>query len=96
MAWTPTLDGDGGASDNQQHAKVIRPLADLEREAILDAVECCGAEEAARRLGIGTSTLYRKLLLYRAALAPQSHDAKTFITIPLENMRASWKSIREC
>jgi hypothetical protein len=88
MAWTPTLDCDGSASGNLQHAKVIRPLADLEREAILEAVECCGAEHAAKLLGIGKTTLYRKLLLYgAAALSPQSHDSKTVIVISIECMR---------
>jgi hypothetical protein len=83
MASTPTADGDSRLS-----SKVIRPLAELERDAILEAVDCCGAEQAAKLLGIGTTTLYRKHLLYSAAaLASQSHDARTVLVIPLERVR---------
>jgi hypothetical protein len=83
MASTPTADGDSRLS-----SKVIRPLAELERDAILEAVDCCGAERAAKLLGIGTTTLYRKLLLYSAtALASQSHDARTVLVIPLDRVR---------
>jgi DNA-binding NtrC family response regulator len=48
----------------------VRPLAELEAEAIADALLLCGGRiaEAARRLGIGRSTLYRKMEAY--GLAP--------------------------
>jgi hypothetical protein len=40
----------------------IRPLAEIEREVIATAVACIPDKlEAARRLGIGKTTLYRKL-----------------------------------
>jgi Nif-specific regulatory protein len=41
----------------------VRPLAEVERDAILRAVEACAGNrsEAARRLGIGRNTLLRKL-----------------------------------
>jgi two-component system repressor protein LuxO len=43
-------------------ARAIRPLAELEREAIERAVELCGGNipKAAAHLGISPSTLYRK------------------------------------
>lgn len=42
---------------------VAAPLADIEREAIVETLEGCGGNlsEASRRLGIGRTTLYRKL-----------------------------------
>jgi two-component system response regulator HydG len=42
---------------------VLRPLADVEREHVLAVVEACGGSqaEAARVLGIGRNTLWRKL-----------------------------------
>jgi hypothetical protein len=41
----------------------VRPIAELEAEAILGAVSALGGNklEAARQLGIGKATLYRKL-----------------------------------
>ena len=43
----------------------IRPLAEVEREEIERAVRICGSREAAaRRLGIGVATIYRKLKQY--------------------------------
>jgi hypothetical protein len=40
----------------------IRPLAELERDAILGAIRAVGDKlEAARKLGIGKTTLYRKI-----------------------------------
>jgi len=40
----------------------IRPLADVEREAIEQAIELCGGNiaKAANSLGVNPSTLYRK------------------------------------
>lgn len=47
----------------------IVPLAEMERQAILQALLQVGGDksEAARRLGIGKSTLYRKLKRYGLA-----------------------------
>jgi len=47
----------------------IVPLIELERRAILDALAHVGGDklEAARQLGIGKTTLYRKLKEYRLA-----------------------------
>jgi two-component system response regulator HydG len=44
----------------------ITPLAEMERQAIMQALLQLGGDksEAARRLGIGKSTLYRKLKRY--------------------------------
>lgn len=41
----------------------IRTLAEVEKQAILEAIEICGGSllEAARQLGIGKTTIYRKL-----------------------------------
>src|SRR2546427_4046172 len=87
MVSTPT-DCDGGANGNRLGVKIIRPLPELEREAILEAVECCGPEKAAELLGIGKTTLYRKLLLYRASVfGDQSPESRTAIAIPFEHMR---------
>ena len=44
----------------------IRPLAELEKQAILVALKKCKDDKvlAAHALGIGKTTLYRKLELY--------------------------------
>ncbi len=44
----------------------LRPLADVEREHVLRVLEACGGShvEAARALGIGRNTLWRKLRRY--------------------------------
>jgi two-component system response regulator HydG len=44
----------------------IVPLAEMERQAIMQALLQVGGDksEAARRLGIGKSTLYRKIKRY--------------------------------
>ena len=49
-------------------ARTIVPLAELEREAILVAIEQLNGDklQAARMLGIGKTTLYRKLKEYVA------------------------------
>jgi two-component system response regulator HydG len=48
----------------------ITPLDDLEKQAILNAIQVLNGDklEAARRLGIGKTTLYRKLKEYGTAL----------------------------
>ena len=45
----------------------VQPLAEMERLTIIQAVNELGALKAARLLGIGKTTVYRKLRLYRAA-----------------------------
>ena len=49
---------------------VITPLEQLEKQAILHAIEVLNGDklEAARRLGIGKTTLYRKLKEYGSAI----------------------------
>jgi two-component system response regulator HydG len=48
-------------------APVLRPLAEVEREHVLAVVRACrqNQAEAARVLGIGRNTLWRKLETYR-------------------------------
>lgn len=57
----PAKQGDESASE------LIVPLAELEKTAILDAVRLSNGDclLAARRLGIGKTTMYRKLAKYR-------------------------------
>ena len=47
----------------------VKPLADLERDAILSAIRTLNGDklQAARLLGIGKTTLYRKLKEYGIA-----------------------------
>lgn len=53
---------------NPTGLRSVRPLADLEREAIEHAVAVLGTvPAAARALGIGAATLYRRLRAYREA-----------------------------
>jgi DNA-binding NtrC family response regulator len=49
-----------------QPSRALRPLADVEREHVLRVLEACGGSplEAARVLGIGRSTLWRKMRAY--------------------------------
>ncbi len=66
-------DARNGAAggDGQQAADgvAVKPLADLEREAILGAIRALNGDklQAARLLGIGKTTLYRKLKEYGIA-----------------------------
>ncbi|MBI4956946.1 MAG: sigma-54-dependent Fis family transcriptional regulator [Myxococcales bacterium] len=50
---------DAGAAD-------VRPLAEVEREHVLRVLDACGGSqsEAARRLGLGRNTLWRKVRSY--------------------------------
>ncbi len=50
-----------------EHRRLDMTLADIEREHILAVLDASGGNkaEAARRLGIGTATLFRKLKRYR-------------------------------
>jgi DNA-binding NtrC family response regulator len=47
--------------------RAVQPLAEMERLTIIQTVNEVGALKAARLLGIGKSTVYRKLKLYQAA-----------------------------
>jgi len=49
------------------HPQANRPLADIEREAILATLDCTGGNktEAARRLGVSARTLSNKMKLWR-------------------------------
>jgi two-component system response regulator HydG len=51
-------------------SEAIQPLAELEKQAILHAIKMLAGDklEAARQLGIGKTTLYRKLKEYGAAV----------------------------
>jgi two-component system response regulator HydG len=51
----------------------LLPLEELERRAILRALRETGGDKlaAARMLGIGKTTLYRKLKLYEPAVGPE-------------------------
>ena len=68
---------------------MIRPLAILEREAILAALEETNgdAKKASQLLGIGKTTLYRKLNQYRkegVVITPPILDhARALATIPV-------------
>jgi DNA-binding NtrC family response regulator len=59
--------GDGAADPSP--VPTIVPLAELERRAILNALDCTNGDRAvaAHRLGIGRTTLYRKLKEYDLA-----------------------------
>src|SRR5581483_7720169 len=62
---TALSSGDGGEGDGPQ----LRTLADMEKEAILSAIKTLNGDKlkAARLLGIGKTTLYRKLKEYGVA-----------------------------
>ena len=58
----PPQDFAGKASGITQLAALIRPLAEIEREAIERAIELCGGDvrKAAVFLGIAPATIYRR------------------------------------
>ncbi len=58
-----------GNGDGSSELPSVRPLAELEREAILGAIRTLNGDklQAARLLGIGKTTLYRKLKEYGIA-----------------------------
>src|ERR1700730_16848094 len=58
------------ALDMSRTGPAIRTLEELERWRIIQAVNKVGASKAARLLGIGKTTVYRKLKLYET-LSPQ-------------------------
>jgi DNA-binding NtrC family response regulator len=59
----------GGGGEQQADGISVKPLADLERDAILGAIRALNGDklQAARLLGIGKTTLYRKLKEYGIA-----------------------------
>jgi len=61
--------GAGGNGEAAEDGAAVKPLADLEREAILGAIRALNGDklQAARLLGIGKTTLYRKLKEYGIA-----------------------------
>lgn len=65
----PPARGSGAAP-----ARGVRRLEEVEAEAIADALMICGGQvsETARRLGIGRSTLYRKMRAF--GIAPDASD----------------------
>ncbi len=60
------LDDAGGGASATRAVTAVRPLAELEREAVLHALETVGGNRrrAAEMLGIGERTLYDKLKKY--------------------------------
>ena len=58
------------AASNDAVCSTITPLEDMEKQAILHAIQVLDGDklEAARRLGIGKTTLYRKLKEYGSAV----------------------------
>jgi two-component system response regulator HydG len=61
--------GDGDEPEGADGAPEVKTLAELEREAILGAIRTLNGDklQAARLLGIGKTTLYRKLKEYGLA-----------------------------
>ncbi len=54
---------------NESAVRPIRPLAEVERQAILDAIEYCDGNipQASRLLGVSPSTIYRKMQNWQAS-----------------------------
>ena len=65
-----TFETQAKPEDVSSDPLAITPLDQLEKQAILHAIEALDGDklEAARRLGIGKTTLYRKLKEYGTAL----------------------------
>lgn len=57
---------DARRAEQMNLSSTVVPLREVEHQAILSALTLCGGDkrEAARQLGIGRSTLYRKLIGY--------------------------------
>jgi Bacterial regulatory protein, Fis family len=83
----------------------IRPLAEMEREAILTALSVVGNStkgkmQAARLLGIGKTTLYRKLkdlpamapVRAQEGMDPLLHQAAALRTIPVRTASTSQRA----
>ena len=62
----------------------IRPLSDVERDVIKRALEVTGGNftEAARKLGIGRATLYRKVKEYELEASRRSADLLDEMSLP--------------
>jgi len=60
------LKPEAGGSDQEENARKVIRVHELEKQAILQALKVCQGNigEAARRLGLGQATLYRKLKKY--------------------------------
>jgi DNA-binding NtrC family response regulator len=69
IADLPDRISDGGRTATSELLERIVPVAELERRAILGAIAALNGDKltAAKRLGIGKTTLYRKLKLYGCA-----------------------------
>lgn len=72
MLFTPSL----ATSSAPKTEDDVRPLADIERDAIEQAIAACGGDitHAAKRLGIARATIYRKLKEWRRAAVLPSAD----------------------
>ena len=66
------LDGDATVEDMEKLAAIIRPLADIERETIENAIRLCEGKirVASTLLGISHATLYRKINAWRSEDMP--------------------------
>jgi hypothetical protein len=73
-------------SSSTQIGIVIEPLADVERRHILEAVRVLGMTEAGRALGIGKTTLYRKLHEYRGQTPVTSSEPRIPV-VTLEELK---------
>jgi CheY-like chemotaxis protein len=65
------------ALDMNRAQPAIQPLEELERWKIIQAVNRVGALKAARLLGIGKTTVYRKLKLYQALFPARKSRGKS-------------------
>lgn len=67
------LDGDATAEDMEKLAAIIRPLADIERETIENAIHLCDGKVrvASTLLGISHATLYRKINAWKSEDMPE-------------------------
>ena len=71
--------GDGASTGHGDHGSAIVSIADMEKQAILGTIRQLKGDKlmAARLLGIGKTTLYRKLKEYGLAEAGESMDDET-------------------
>ena len=66
----------------QRPLRIIVPLAEVKRRAIIDALDRCDGSYrlAARLLGIGKTTLYRMAKTYN--YEPPNAQAQALMTVP--------------